>query len=157
MMRTTLLSLFATLMALPAYALCREDRVELRGDWGTARFRVEIADDRRERAQGLMHVEEMARLAGMLFIYDRPQMVSFWMENTLIPLDLIFLDQTGLVLNVHSNAIPMDRTPIPGGSREVVYVLEVNGGVAEDFGIIEGSQMRHSSIEQDAALWLCED
>lgn len=159
MIRIALLSLVmatASLAALPASALCREDRVELRGDWGTVRFRVEIADDRRERAQGLMHVEQMARLAGMLFIYERPQMVSFWMENTLIPLDLIFMDQTGLVLNVHSDAIPMDRTPIPGGSNEVVYVLEVNGGVAEDLGIVEGSQMRHPSVDQDAALWPCD-
>lgn len=160
MIRIALVSLITaatSLAALPAQALCREDRVELRGDWGTARFRVEIADDSRERAQGLMHVEQMARLAGMLFIYDRPQMVSFWMENTLIPLDLIFLDQTGLVLNVHSDAIPMDRTPIPGGSREVVYVLEVNGGVAEDFGIVPGSEMRHPSVDQDIALWPCDE
>jgi uncharacterized membrane protein (UPF0127 family) len=160
MMRTALISHIvagACLAAVPAQALCREDRVELRGDWGTARFRVAIADDPRERSQGLMHVEEMARMAGMLFIYERPQRVSFWMENTLIPLDMIFMDETGLVVNVHSNAIPLDRTGIPGGSNDVVYVLEVNGGVAEDFGIVAGSEMRHSSIEVDAALWPCED
>ncbi|GAB5445884.1 DUF192 domain-containing protein [Gymnodinialimonas sp.] len=141
----------------PAMARCAEDRAELRGDWGTVRFRVEIADDVRERAQGLMHVEEMARLAGMLFIYERPQSVNFWMENTLIPLDMIFADENGLVVNVHSNAIPLDRTPIPGGSDDIVYVLEINGGMAEELGIAAGSELRHPSMPQDTALWPCED
>lgn len=160
-MRRTLLMTVALALsaaaATPAAALCREDRVELRGDWGNVRFRIEVADDMRERAQGLMHVEEMARLAGMLFIYDAPQRVSFWMENTLIPLDMIFADETGLVVNVHSNAIPLDRTPIPGGSNDIVYVLEINGGMAEDFGIAPGTQLRHPSIPQESALWPCED
>lgn len=145
----------AVLSIAPASALCSDDRVELRGDWGTARFRVTIADDPRERAQGLMHVEAMPRLAGMLFIYERPQAVSFWMENTLIPLDMIFVAQDGTVRRVHSNAVPLDRTPIPGGSDDIVYVLEVNGGVAEDFGIAEGSQLRHPSIPQESAVWPC--
>ncbi len=158
MFRTTILSIFfaaTSLAAMPVHALCSEDRVELRGEWGTARFRVEIADDRRERAQGLMNVEEMPRLSGMLFVYDRPQQVNFWMENTLIPLDMIFMDPTGLVVNVHSNAVPLDRTPIPGGSDNILYVLELNGGVAEDLGIAPGSQMRHPSMDQDTALWPC--
>lgn len=152
---STLALLAGLLVAHPAAARCSEDRVELRGDWGTVRFRVEIADDVRERAQGLMHVEEMARFAGMLFIYERPQRVNFWMENTLIPLDMIFADQSGQVVNVHSNAIPLDRTPIPGGSDEVVYVLEINGGMAEDLGIAAGSQLRHPSVPQDTAVWPC--
>lgn len=140
----------------PVFALCSEDRIELRGDWGSARFRIEVADDPAERAQGLMHVEQMPRMAGMLFVYERPQAVSFWMENTLIPLDMIFADETGLVQHVHRDAIPLDRTPIPGGD-DIQYVLEVNAGVAEAFGIGPGSQMRHPSIAQDAAVWACED
>ena len=160
MLRTLLMTLtlaVSAASATPAAALCRDDRVELRGDWGTVRFRIEVADTMRERAQGLMHVEEMARLAGMLFIYDAPQRVSFWMENTLIPLDMIFADETGLVVNVHSNAIPLDRTPIPGGSNDIVYVLEINGGMAEDLGIAPGTQLRHTSVPQDTAAWPCED
>lgn len=145
----------ATLAPMAASATCREDRVELRGDWGSVRFRVEIADTPRERAQGLMHVEEMPRLAGMLFVYERPQTVNFWMENTLIPLDMIFADQTGLVRRVHANAIPHDRTSIPGGSDDILYVLEINGGLAEDLGIEAGSQLRHLSMDPDVALWPC--
>lgn len=156
MLRTLLMTALLVTMALPVAARCSDDRVELRGDWGSVRFRVEIADDVQERSQGLMHVEEMARLAGMLFIYERPQRVSFWMENTLIPLDMIFVDENGLVLNVHSNAIPLDRTPIPGGSDDIIYVLEINGGMAEDLGISAGSQLRHPSVPQDDALWPCD-
>ncbi|WP_247716819.1 DUF192 domain-containing protein [Gymnodinialimonas ceratoperidinii] len=147
----------AAALAQPAQARCSEDRVELRGDWGTARFRVEVADDVQERARGLMHVAEMPRLAGMLFVYDRPQHVSFWMENTLIPLDMIFVGETGEVLNIHENAIPLDRTPIPGGSDDIVYVLEINGGMAETLGIDVGSEMRHTSVAQETALWPCSD
>lgn len=104
-----------------------------------------------------MHVEEMPRLGGMLFVYDHPQMVSFWMENTLIPLDMIFVDETGLVRHVHSNAIPLDRTPIPGGSDDIQYVLEINGGMAETLGIDAGSVLRHPALAQDLALWPCEE
>ncbi|WP_166486124.1 DUF192 domain-containing protein [Jannaschia sp. CCS1] len=140
----------------PAAARCSDDRVEVRGDWGIARFRVAIADTVAERAQGLMNVPEMPQRAGMLFIYERPQRVSFWMENTLIPLDMIFADETGLIVNVHSNAVPLDRTPIPGGSSDIVYVLEINGGLAEDLGLAAGDQLRHPSVPQDTALWPCD-
>lgn len=140
----------------PAAAACRDDRLELRGDWGSARFRIAVADDASERAQGLMHVEEMPRMAGMLFVYERPQRVSFWMENTLIPLDMIFADETGVVQRVHANAIPLDRTSIPGGD-DIQFVLEVNGGLAEEFGIAEGTAFRHPAIDQDVAAWPCDE
>lgn len=143
--------------AVPAFANCSENQVELRGDWGSARFRVAIADEVHERAQGLMRVPELPRLGGMLFIYDHPQRVSFWMENTLIPLDMIFADETGLVVNVHTDAVPMDRTPIPGGSDDILYVLEVNAGTAETFGIGPGTQLRHASVAQEIAVWPCSE
>lgn len=137
------------------HAACSDGRVELRGEWGSARFRVALADTPAERAQGLMHVEEMPRMSGMLFVYERPQSVSFWMENTLIPLDMIFVGPDGVVRHIHENAIPLDRTGIPGGSDDIQYVLEVNGGVAADFGIIAGTELRHPSIEQGLAAWPC--
>jgi len=140
--------------ATPAEAACREDRVELRGDWGSVRIRAEIADTPQERAQGLMHVPEMGRLDGMLFIYERPQPVQFWMENTLIPLDMLFADASGVVTRIHENAIPLDRTPIPGG-RDIQYVLEVNGGLSAELGITVGTEMRHPGIQQETAAWPC--
>ncbi len=149
-------AVIAVLCAMPggAAASCSDDLLEMRGDFGSVRFRVAIADTPQERAQGLMHVPEMPRMSGMLFVYERPQSVSFWMENTLIPLDMIFADETGLVRRIHENAVPMDRTPIPGGD-DIQYVLEINGGMAATLGLSEGDQMRHPAIVQDIAAWPC--
>lgn len=134
---------------------CREDTAYLRGDWGQARFRIEIADSSGERAQGLMNREAMARGSGMLFIYPYPQSVAFWMRNTLIPLDMLFLDATGVVMGVHHNAIPLDETPIPGGD-DILMVLEINGGLAQALGITVGSELRHPSINENEAIWPCD-
>lgn len=133
---------------------CSIDSLDLRGDWGQAQFSIEIADTEAERAQGLMHRSHMPRRAGMLFIYDRPQQVAFWMKNTLIPLDMIFVDRTGVVQKVHSNAIPGDLTPIQGG-KGIIGVLEINGGVAESYGIGPGTQLRHNLFDQSTAIWPC--
>ena len=137
-----------------AWAVCAPDRVDLRGDWGQARFTVEVADEPAERSQGLMHRESMAQSAGMLFVYERPQRVSFWMRNTLIPLDMIFMDADGIVRRVHENAVPLDETSIPGGD-DIQYVLEINGGLAGRLGIVEGSELRHPQIAPNPA-WSCE-
>lgn len=134
---------------------CREDAVIFRSDAGMARFRVEVADDKAERAQGLMNRETLSKSAGMLFVYPNPQQVGFWMKNTLIPLDMIFLDKTGTVKKVHSNAKPHDETPIMGGSG-ILAVLEINGGLARKIGISEGWQMRHPSFDRDTAAWPCD-
>ncbi|MBF9047107.1 DUF192 domain-containing protein [Rhodobacterales bacterium LSUCC0031] len=133
---------------------CRADQLVLRGEFGTVRFRVAVADTPASRAEGLMFVRHLPRMSGMLFVYERPQAVSFWMENTLIPLDMIFADETGTVQHVHANAIPLDRTPIRGGDG-VQYVLEINGGLAAQFGIAPGAEMRHPAIAQNLAAWPC--
>lgn len=145
----------AVLAAGPALAqTCATDRVDLRGDWGSATFAVEIADTADERAQGLMFRESMPRSAGMLFIYERPQRVAFWMRNTLIPLDMIFLDESGKVIRIHENAVPGDETSIPGGGR-VLAVLEINGGLSSAMGIDVGSVLRHPELPQNKAAWAC--
>jgi uncharacterized membrane protein (UPF0127 family) len=137
---------------LPASAACREDQVELRWPGGQARFAVEVADDDAERAQGLMFRESMAQSAGMLFVFPDPRTVSFWMKNTLIPLDMVFADPTGRVTRVHANAVPGDETPISGGDG-VQYVLEINGGLAARLGIVPGAELRHPSVANPA--WPC--
>ena len=144
----------AALLAAGQASACRDDRVSLRGDWGQAQFAVEVADDWAEQRQGLMHRSEMPKSAGMLFVYDRPGPVAFWMRNTLIPLDMIFADAAGVVQKVHAMAIPLDETSIPGGSN-IQYVLEINGGLADAMGIVAGSQMQHPAIGE-AAAWPCE-
>ncbi len=133
--------------------MCRSDQVHLRGAWGTARFSVEVADDDAERAEGLMHREKLASAAGMLFWYETPSAPAFWMRNTLIPLDMIFVDAQGRVVHVHDNARPLDETPISGGPG-VQAVLEINGGFAARMGIATGSEMRHPLFGPQAA-WPC--
>ncbi|GFE66868.1 DUF192 domain-containing protein [Litoreibacter roseus] len=129
--------------------------MSLKGDWGQADFSVEIADEPDERSLGLMNRPEMPQQAGMLFIYERPQSVSFWMRNTLIPLDMIFIDEDGQVQKVHENAVPLDETPIFGGA-DILAVLEINGGLASKLGIAEGTLVRHQDLPQDSAAWACE-
>ncbi|QFS83212.1 hypothetical protein FIU97_10270 [Roseivivax sp. THAF40] len=131
---------------------CSEDRITLRGDFGTASFRIALADTPGERSQGLMNVPQMDRFAGMLFVYEEPGDVAFWMRNTLIPLDMIFADETGTVRKVHSNAVPHDETAIPGAPG-TQFVLEINGGLAETLGIAPGTEMLHPAIED--AAWPC--
>ena len=91
--------------------------MDLRGDWGVAGFNVEVADDPKERERGLMFVTEMPFSAGMLFVYEEPRRAVFWMKNTLIPLDMIFMDPSGVVTHIHENAIPRDLTGIDGGAK----------------------------------------
>lgn len=137
-----------------AQQVCREDAVHLRGDWGSARFSIEIADDDAERNQGLMFRESMAKSSGMLFVYDSPRPLSFWMRNTLIPLDMIFIDARGVVKHIHHNAVPLDETPIFGGNN-LTTVLEINGGLARAMGITVGTEVRHPSFRQRRAVWPC--
>lgn len=137
--------------AAPLWATCADDRITIRGDFGQATFTIDVADDARERAQGLMFVEELPLLSGMLFIYEQPQSVSFWMKNTLIPLDMLFASPTGEILHIHENAIPGDTTSISGGEG-VQMVLEINGGLSSRLGIAAGDVMQHPSFGTDAIL-----
>ena len=90
----------------------------------------------------------------MLFVYDRAQPVSFWMKNTLIPLDMLFIGSDGRVRKVQENAVPRDETPIPGGD-DIRYVLEIGGGLAARLGIGPGAELRHPSVDPALAAWPC--
>jgi len=152
-------SVCAALVALwsaPSLAAeCRDDLALFRFPGGQAQFTVEIADDVAERAQGLMHRAKLPASAGMLFIYESPQAASFWMRNTLLPLDMIFIDPTGTVTKVHANARPLDETPIPGGDG-VLMVLEINGGLARRIGIVPGAELAHPRLAQATAAFPCQ-
>lgn len=153
--RLTIFLAFIMCVPTAVSATCREDTVFLRGDWGQARFTVEIADDPNERAVGLMNRPSMPASAGMLFVYDRPQRMSFWMRNTLIPLDMLFIDSRGVVRHIHHEAVPHDETPILGGNN-LLSVLEINGGLARRLGIQAGSELRHPAFGANDPAWPCD-
>ena len=136
------------------HAACSDTAVELRSGDAVARFSIEVADTDAERALGLMNRPKLAASAGMLFVYETPRNASFWMKNTLIPLDMIFIDSAGRVTQVHPLAKPLDQTPINGG-QGVLFVLEINGGLASRLGIKAGSVMRNPNIDQATAVWPC--
>ncbi|MCC5975821.1 MAG: DUF192 domain-containing protein [Rubellimicrobium sp.] len=131
-------------------AACRADMLTVHGDFGQARFSVIVADEPETRARGLMFVEEMPKMAGMLFVYDAPQRATFWMRNTLIPLDMLFADPQGVIRHIHEMAIPLDETTIDGGEG-ILFVLEINGGLAHRLGIAPGDVLQHPAIGPDAA------
>jgi uncharacterized membrane protein (UPF0127 family) len=138
---------------LAAAAECAPGVVDLRDPDTTLRFNVEVMDDVQERAQGLMFRESLPKFSGMLFVYETPQPVAFWMKNTLIPLDMLFFDDEGRLVRIKSQARPHDETPVVGGEN-IRYVLEINGGLAEELGIDVGAELRHPAVEQGA--WSCD-
>ncbi|MEX0281510.1 MAG: DUF192 domain-containing protein [Arenibacterium sp.] len=153
-MRAVFLSFLVALLSGSAWAECVDTKVHLRGEWGETRFDIELADTPEERSKGLMFVPAMRSDAGMLFVYERPQRAVFWMKNTLIPLDMIFADRSGKVTHVHHDAVPGDLTGIDGGDN-VYAVLEINAGLAREFGITVGSEMRHEVFADGPAVWPC--
>ena len=104
------------------------------------RFTVEVARTPQQQSQGLMHRQSLAPDRGMLFPYEPPQDASFWMENTLIPLDLIFIRPDGTIARIADNAVPLSREPIPS-LEPVSAVLEIAGGRAAELGIQPGDKV----------------
>ncbi len=147
-------AMLALMMAGAVEAACRPDVVDLKNEQTTIRFNIELAATPQERSRGLMFRDSLPNRSGMLFVFDPPQRVAFWMKNTLIPLDMIFLDQTGTVVHVHQGAVPGDLTPIEGGD-DVFAVLEINAGLSSRYSIRTGTVMRHEIFSQGTAIWPC--
>jgi uncharacterized protein len=102
-------------------------------------FRVEVASSPEEQAKGLMFRTEMGADEGMLFPHDPPRRASFWMKNTVIPLDIIYIGSDGRILNI-ADAKPYDLTPLPSAGVASA-VLELNGGRAAKLGIKPGDKV----------------
>lgn len=119
--------------------------VELVGANASHRFQVEVADDAASRARGLMHRTLLPRDEGMLFLFEAPSKVAFWMRNTLIPLDILFIREDR-VIHIHHDAQPHDETHIVA-PEPVDQVLEINGGLARELGIAAGDRLRRQPSE----------
>lgn len=107
---------------------------------GSHKFIVEIARTPAEQAQGLMHRQSLAPDRGMLFPYSPPQEASFWMKDTLIPLDIIFIAPGGAIHRIEANAVPMSLEPVASGVP-VEAVLELAGGRAAELGLAPGDRV----------------
>ena len=116
------------------------DTVEVLTSRGRVKFTVELAVTKAEQARGLMFRKSLAPDRGMLFPYKPPQRAAFWMKNTLIPLDIIYIAPDGRVLSIARNAVPHDETPLPSGGV-IRGVLEIPGGRAAQLGILPGDRV----------------
>jgi uncharacterized membrane protein (UPF0127 family) len=118
------------------------DSLEIVTSTGRHAFHVEIANNDATRERGLMDRRFMAADHGMLFEFDREEPVAFWMKNTYIPLDMIFITPSGVVTHIATNAEPLSERVIPSGGPSI-GVLEVNGGVAASIGLKVGDKVHH--------------
>ena len=107
---------------------------------GKHEFAVWIAADERSREQGLMFIRELPPDRGMLFLFERPHPAAFWMKDTYLSLDLVFIDPAGRVLNVATDAKPLSLMPIRS-SGEALAVLEVLAGTARKIGLEPGDHV----------------
>jgi uncharacterized protein len=117
-------------------------RLEITTRSGSQAFLVEVVTTEDEKNTGLMNRNDLPDGRGMLFDFSPPQLVSMWMKNTLIPLDMIFIQADGRILRVAQNAEPLSTIAIPSGGV-VKGVLEVIGGTAKRYGIGPGDRVGH--------------
>jgi hypothetical protein len=105
-------------------------------------FGIELAATPESRARGLMFREHLGDDKGMLFVFDEPGVYNFWMKNTLIPLDIIWIDENRTVINISKNTPPCEADPCPsyGPVQKAKYVLEVNAGKADEIGLKIGDE-----------------
>jgi uncharacterized protein len=113
----------------------------LRPDGQTkARVVVEIVDDESSRSLGLMYRRSMGADYGMLFVFDSAAIQSFWMKNTILPLDMIFVNERGRVVTIHADTRPYTLQTY-SSAEPALYVVEVNAGFSKTHGLIIGDQM----------------
>lgn len=113
-------------------------------------FMVEVVQTGPARTQGLMFRNSMPREAGMLFLFPESAERYFWMKNTLIPLDIVFIQGNGTIHHIHEGAKPLDLTPIPSNGP-VPVVLELNAGTARALGIKPGDRVLHPDVANSLA------
>jgi len=143
-MKTTRLLLFATALLLLAACEATEPWVEVNGK----RFYVEIADDDASRTQGLMFRDHLADNRGMLFIFRREEPRSFWMRNTRIPLDIIYLDSQLRVVSISANTPPCRTRQCPTypSRGPAQYVLEINASQSKALNLEPGQTITTGNI-----------
>lgn len=117
-------------------------------DSGDHVFQVEIADEPQERSKGLMFRREMANEHGMIFDFGEEGPQSFWMRNTYIPLDMLFIKADGTVESIAERTTPMSERGVKS-EGDVRYVLEINGGLSDTLGIEAGDKVSGPALNPE--------
>jgi uncharacterized membrane protein (UPF0127 family) len=139
-------TLIAACAAAPAlFPELEQADVEAITSSGTHRFRVWIADDDESRERGMMNVRELPADRGMLFMFDAPRQLAFWMKDTYLPLDLVFIGADGRVLNIAANTRPLSLNPI-FSRGEAIATLELLGGTSRRIGLTPGDRISLPSL-----------
>lgn len=143
----TAFAALAGFLLLTFAALADDGQLTIKTAAGEHHFTVEVVDTDEGRARGLMFRTSLAPDAGMLFDFKESRPVSFWMQNTLIPLDMLFIRHDGSIANIQVNAKPMDPTSIPSDGA-VEFVLEIPGGRSVELGIKAGDTVVHDRVNK---------
>jgi len=140
------LAAIAVMLSAAAAQDAAREALSIVTDGGEHAFQVEIADEPRERAVGLMFRRAMPADAGMLFDFMEEQPASFWMRNTYIPLDMIFIKADGTIDSIGERTTPLSEKSVPS-KGPVRFVLEINGGLSDRLGIEAGDRVTGPAME----------
>jgi uncharacterized protein len=131
----------------PSFALSTATLV-LETQSGKHSFKIEVATTDAERQLGLMFRRSLPEDGGMLFLYPQAQPVAMWMKNTIIPLDMVFIDAFGRVRRIETHTEPFSTTPIPSDGA-VQAILELNAGTADAIGLKTGDKVIYPGLAAD--------
>jgi uncharacterized membrane protein (UPF0127 family) len=137
----TVLALLAFTARAAAFEQLPVQTIEIETNKGPHRFTVEVAADSASQERGLMYRRTLAPDAGMIFVFGQNEFVSFWMKNTFLPLDMLFVKADGTISTIQANAVPFSETSIQS-AEPVLAVIELNGGRAKALGIEPGDKVR---------------
>jgi uncharacterized membrane protein (UPF0127 family) len=140
------LSVAACSQTQPQVQVRSEPEVILKTRAGTEHVKVEIARTEPDRARGLMYRQSLAPGRGMIFLFSQPEKLKFWMKNTYIPLDMIFIGADKRVVYIEENAEPLTVTT-RGPDEDSQFVLEVPGGWSRGHGVERGTEVRFVGID----------
>ncbi len=121
------------------------ETMTIQTDLGPQVFHIEVAVTQEQKTTGLMFRRELAPDAGMLFTYETPQIITMWMRNTYLPLDMVFIDSLGRVVNVAERTVPESLATIPSAAP-AIGVLEINAGTAARLHIRPGDRVLHAAF-----------
>lgn len=141
----SIIILVVTIIVIFGVVLKPNSLVTILGGSGEHSFKVEISDTPIKQAYGLMDRKSLGKGSGMLFVWEDEEVRSFWMKNTFIPLDMIFIDENLTIVDINKNALPCTECISYDSKRPAKYVLEINGGLSDKLGINVGDGVQYDT------------